>query len=203
MGLFGAIRKARAKTKAEIKAAEARAKADSKNELKLNKLLMKHEKSLAKHNAKMEKKRFKEDTKLAKQELAKIRAGRFNKDTVNRYASALRALAPLAIPLIYRAVTQWREQNTNRQASQLGFSSADLASRGGHGAPLKVRMDTLREVEGLPTGFKKDVDARLDDLEQAVDNAEHMTPDQRRATHRSISKDLDLIASQIDERLRA
>ena len=203
MGLFGAIRKARAKTKAEIKAAEARAKADSKNELKLNKLLMKHEKSLAKHNAKMEKKRFKEDTKLAKQELAKIRAGRFNKDTVNRYASALRALAPLAIPLIYRAVTQWREQNTNRQASHLGFSSADLASRGGHGAPLKVRMDTLREVEGLPVGFKKDVDARLDDLEQAVDNAEHMTPDQRRATHRSISKDLDLIASQIDERLRA
>lgn len=203
MGLFGAIRKARAKTKAEIKAAEARAKADSKNELKLNKLLMKHEKSLAKHNAKMEKKRFKEDTKLAKQELAKIRAGRFNKDTVNRYASALRALAPLAIPLIYRAVTQWREQNTNRQASQLGFSSADLASRGGHGAPLKVRMDTLREVEGLPVGFKKDVDARLDDLEQAVDNAEHMTPDQRRATHRSISKDLDLIASQIDEKLRA
>ena len=203
MGLFGAIRKARAKTKAEIKAAEARAKADSKNELKLNKLLMKHEKSLAKHNAKMEKKRFKEDTKLAKQELAKIRAGRFNKDTVNRYASALRALAPLAIPLIYRAVTQWREQNTNRQASKLGFSSADLASRGGHGAPLKVRMDTLREVEGLPVGFKKDVDARLDDLEQAVDNAEHMTPDQRRATHRSISKDLDLIASQIDEKLRA
>jgi len=203
VGLFGAIRKARAKTKAEIKAAEARAKADSKNELKLNKLLMKHEKSLAKHNAKMEKKRFKEDTKLAKQELAKIRAGRFNKDTVNRYASALRALAPLAIPLIYRAVTQWREQNTNRQASQLGFSSADLASRGGHGAPLKVRMDTLREVEGLPVGFKKDVDARLDDLEQAVDNAEHMTPDQRRATHRSISKDLDLIASQIDEKLRA
>ena len=203
MGLFGAIRKARAKTKAEIKAAEARAKADSKNELKLNKLLMKHEKSLAKHNAKMEKKRFKEDTKLAKQELAKIRAGRFNKDNVNRYASALRALAPLAIPLIYRAVTQWREQNTNRQASKLGFSSADLASRGGHGAPLKVRMDTLREVEGLPVGFKKDVDARLDDLEQAVDNAEHMTPDQRRATHRSISKDLDLIASQIDEKLRA
>ena len=203
MGLFGAIRKARAKTKAEIKAAEARAKADSKNELKLNKLLMKHEKSLAKHNAKMEKKRFKEDTKLAKQELAKIRAGRFNKDTVNRYAGALRALAPLAIPLIYRAVTQWREQNTNRQASQLGFSSADLASRGGHGAPLKVRMDTLREVEGLPVGFKKDVDARLDELEQAVDNAEHMTPDQRRATHRSISKDLDLIASQIDEKLRA
>lgn len=202
MGLFGAIRKARAKTKAEIKAAEARAKADSKNELKLNKLLMKHEKSLAKHNAKMEKKRFKEDTKLAKQELAKIRAGHFNKDTVNRYAGALRALAPLAIPLIYRAVTQWREQNTNRQAAQLGFSSADLASRGGHGAPLKVRMDTLREVEGLPVGFKKDVDARLDDLEQAVDNAEHMTPDQRRATHRSISKDLDLIASQIDERLR-
>ncbi|EEI26299.1 DUF6474 family protein [Corynebacterium glucuronolyticum] len=203
MGLFGAIRKARAKTKAEIKAAEARAKADSKNELKLNKLLMKHEKNLAKHNAKLEKKRFKEDTKLAKQELAKIRAGRFNKDTVNRYAGALRALAPLAIPLIYRAVTQWREQNTNRQASQLGFSGADLASRGGHGAPLKVRMDKLRSVEGLPTGFKKDVDARLDELEQAVDNAEHMTPEQRRATHRSIGNDLDLIASQIDEKLRA
>lgn len=202
MGLFGAIRKARAKTKAEIKAAEARAKADSKNELKLNKLLMKHEKNLAKHNAKLEKKRFKEDTKLAKQELAKIRAGRFNKDTVNRYAGALRALAPLAIPLIYRAVTQWREQNTNRAASKLGFSGADLASHGGHGAPLKVRMDKLRATEGLPVGFKKDVDARLDELEQAVDNAEHMTPEQRRATHRSISADLDMISAQIDEKLR-
>ena len=202
MGLFGAIRKARAKTKAEIKAAEARAKADSKNELKLNKLLMKHESKLAKLNAKQEKKRFKEDTKLAKQELAKIRAGRFNKHNVNRYAGALRALAPLAIPLIYRAVTQWRDSSVNREASKFGLTSDQLASRGGHGAPLKVRMDQLRATEGLPTGFKKDVDARLDELEQAVDNAEHMTPEQRQATHRSISSDLDMIAGQIDEKLR-
>ena len=111
MGIFNAIRTSRAKTKAEIKAAEARAKAEAKNEVTLHKLFMKHEKKLAKLAAKQDKKRFKEDTKLAKQELAKLRAGHFNKDNVTRYSGALRALAPLAIPLIYA----WSHRCANRQ----------------------------------------------------------------------------------------
>ena len=47
------------------------------------------------------------------------------------------------------------------------------------------------------SGFVKDADNRLDLLVDAVETAEHMTPDQRRRAHTSISAELDGIDSEI------
>lgn len=208
MGIWKSIRAARTKRKAEIKAAKARARQEVKSaaklELKKDKFLASQEKRLLKEEKKGQKVQRKHELQLAKAELAKRQAGRFNKDRVVRYTTAARAIAPFLVPLVYRGVTAAREQINSSRAQKLGITTEELSKFAGHGASLKARIAGMRKsvsVSSLPKGFVKDVNDRLDELNAAVDNAEFMTPEHRIRTHRSITKDLDALASQIQDKI--
>lgn len=208
MGLFEGIRKRRAKTKAEIKAAKAQARAEVKESAKLDlrraKLLAQQERELLKVEKKGLKAKRKHEKKMADKTLAQLKEGTFNKKTVSRYAGALRMIIPLALPLAYRAMTWLRETLLNQKAARYGLSAHELARFSGHGAQLKARIEKIREstqTSHLAHGLSVDMRDRLDKLDTAVDNAEYLSPQQRRRAHRSINDDLDLIAGEIQTKL--
>lgn len=207
MSILKKIAKQRAAVRAEVKAARSRAvaevKAQSKAQARQQKLLAKQEKLLLKTEAKGLKRKRRHEQKLAKTELAKIKAGRFNASNVNRVAGALRAAAPIVLPLVYRGIVAGREELEKRKARTAGVSVDQLASFGGHGASLKARTAGIRNSLAdapVPAGFKRDVRDRLDEIDAAINSAEFMTPQQRRRAHASISSDIDGVTQEIVER---
>ena len=199
MGIFEAIRKSRAKTRAEIQAAKVRARSEAKEEAKLQlkreQLLQKFEKDLLKEH----------ERRMAENTLEQLRAGRLNAGTFKRYAGLARVALPVMLPLIYRAITAGREQVVDARARRVGVSADELARFSGHGADLKARIDGINRTlnrDQLPSGFIRDVEDRLAELHTATDNAEFMTPEQRRRAHATISRDIDAVTQEIQERLR-
>lgn len=202
-------RKTRAQAKAELKAAKSRAKAEvksnSKAQQRREKLLAKQEKALLKSEEKGLKERRKHEQKLAQAELEKLRAGRFNSDNVKRYAGALRIALPLALPLAYRGIVSLRERRESSQAKKSGVTREQLAQFSGHGAPLKARTHGIRNslnAVSLPAGYRRDVRDRLTEIEGAIDNAEFMTPKQRRRAHNSINREIDALTNEIQQRVK-
>lgn len=208
MGIFEAIRKSRAKTKAEIQAAKARAKHDAKQEAKLQlkqeKLLQKFEKDLLKEEKKGLKAKRKHERKMAENTLEQMKQGRLNAGTFKRYAGFARVALPVLLPVIYRAITAGREKLVDTRARRLGVSADQLAQFSGHGAEIKARIDGIQrslDDDHLPKGFVQDVGDRLQELHSATDNAEFMTPEQRRRAHATISRDIDGVTQEIQDRL--
>lgn len=209
MSLLKKFRKSRRAAKAELKAAKTKAKAEVKSADKARKrqqkLLANQEKQLVKSEEKGLKQRRKHELKLAKTELEKLRAGRFNTDNVKRYAGAARTATPLLLPLLYRAIVSGRQQFEQSRAKKAGVTTDQLASFAGHGASIKARTQGIRnaldENGSLPAGFKRDIKERLDDLDAAVDNAELMTPQQRRRAHSSINREIDMVTQEIQDRI--
>lgn len=209
MSLLKKFRKSRRAAKAELKAAKTKAKAEVKSADKARKrqqkLLANQEKQLVKSEEKGLKQRRKHELKLAKTELEKLRAGRFNTDNVKRFAGAARTAAPLLLPLLYRVIVSGRQQFEQSRAKKAGVTTDQLASFAGHGASIKARTqgirNTLDENGSLPAGFKRDIKERLDDLDAAVDNAELMTPQQRRRAHSSINREIDMATQEIQDRI--
>lgn len=192
------MKAAKTKAKAEVKSADKARKRQQK-------LLANQEKQLVKSEEKGLKQRRKHELNLAKTELEKLRAGRFNTDNVKRYAGAARTAAPLLLPLLYRAIVSGRQQFEQSRAKKAGVTTDQLASFAGHGASIKARTqgirNTLDENGSLPAGFKRDIKERLDDLDAAVDNAELMTPQQRRRAHSSINREIDMVTQEIQDRI--
>lgn len=208
MGILSSLHKSRVRATAEIKAAKKRAasevKARHKAAERREKLLARQEKQLIKAEQKGLKARRKHEKKMAENQLAQLKAGRFNKDKVKRWAGAARLLTPLLIPVVYRAVTAGREQIEARRARRYGVTSEQLAQFSGYGASLKARIQGVRNsVKDAPlkSGFREDVDNRLDELATAVDNAEYMTPEQRRRAHDAIGRDLESLTDQVHAKL--
>ncbi|WP_426705618.1 DUF6474 family protein [Corynebacterium auriscanis] len=206
MGLLSKMRKRRQEKKAAYKAAKLRAKAEAKADAKLeqrkDKYLRKTAKQVRKYDAKELKARRKHEEYMAKNALQQIKAGRFNKNNVARYATALRTAAPAALPLLYRAMVQIQENSEGSRASRSGVTRRSMAAFSGEGAPQRARIKAVRDAvkRGVPNGFAKDIDERLDTLEDAVRNAEAMPPSQQRRMLGSVSTELDLIESQIAEK---
>ncbi|MFP7366580.1 DUF6474 family protein [Corynebacterium callunae] len=210
MGILEKVRAARAKTKAEIKAAELKVKTEAKNKAKLDlkreKLLVQAEKNLLKAEEKGLKKRNKHELKLAKNILEQKRQGRLNKDKVKRWTGTARLLAPLLLPVFYRVSTEARNQIVKTKANRAGVTPEQLSQFGGHSAALKARIQGVRETiqtSGLPYEFIEDVKERLNELEAAAANSDFMTPQQRGRAHESINRDLAQVSDQIQERLLA
>ncbi|AKK02058.1 DUF6474 family protein [Corynebacterium epidermidicanis] len=208
MGLLKNLKKKRAQAKAELKAAKTRAiaevKATSKDRARQQKLLAKQEHRLLKAEKKGLKAKQKHEMKLAKAELEKRKAGKLNKATVSRYVGVARMVAPILLPLLYRGATQAQQLINQRKAQRMGVSTEQLSAFAGHGAPLKARIAGARNSlknSTLPRGFVMDATERLDELDKAVDNAEFMTPEQRRRAHQSIKQDLDMVTGQVQERM--
>lgn len=208
MGILSTIRKQRTKARKEIKSAQARArqevKQSAKTQTRREKLLANLEKDLVKAEQKNLKNKRKHEEKQAKQEYEKIKAGKVNPQRVRRWIGAARVAAPVLLPLIYRAITAGREQLVTARANQAGISSEQLAQFSGHGGQVKARIEgvraTLTEAE-LPVGFARDAEDRLDELVTAVDNAEYMSPEQRRRSLSAINRDLDKVAHEIQQKI--
>lgn len=208
MNILKRFRKSRSAARAQIKAAQARARAEVKHADKATarreKLLTKAERQLVKSEEKDLKRRRKHEHKQAKLELQKLREGRVNSGTVKRYAGTARAIAPLALPLIYRGLVALRQRGEDRRAHSMGLTSDELSAFSGHGASLKARTNGIRKnlaASALPAGFQKDAESRLDELDAAIDNAEYMTAQQRRRAHASIQGDIDGVTDEIQRRI--
>ncbi|MDK8664065.1 DUF6474 family protein [Corynebacterium coyleae] len=209
MGVLGIIRKARRNVKAEIKAAEVHARQLAKDQAKADKrtaeLLDKAEKRLLKEEKKGLKRKRKHEKDLAKAHLKRIEEAGITKKKAKQWTGAARVIVPIALPLIYKALTSLQQNQVNANAAGLGLSAGDLARHSGRGAELKARVEAVRaSVAGssdLSESFKRDASVRLDELEQAVRNAEHANPEQRRLAHNSIDEDLNVLAGDVQERL--
>jgi len=209
MGVFEAIRKSRAKTKAEVKAAQTHARQLAKQEAKADervaKLLDKAEKRLLKEEKKGLKRKQKHEKDLAKAHLKRIQESGVTQKKAKQWISAARILVPVLLPLVYKALTPFQQGQVNNRAAGLGLTSQDLARHSGRGAELKARIDAVRQninqTDNLGEGFKGDARVRLDELEQAVRNAEHANPEQRRLAHNSIDEDLNKLAAQVHAKL--
>lgn len=217
MGLFEKIRAARAKTKAEIKAAEAHArqaaKEDAKNDKKTAKLLDKAEKRLLKEEKQGLKRKRKHEADLAKKELQKIQESGLTKKKAKQWVGASRILLPVLIPLAYRAITQFQQRQLSAKAQAAGLSTTDMARFSTQGAELKGRIRAIRESlndEGasgvgsnkLDDKFRTDVEVRCDELETAVNNVEQMNTEQRRLAHEQIDRDINRLTAEIHGKLR-
>lgn len=209
MGILEKIRKSRARTKAEIKAAKVRARQEAKEEAKLQlrreKLLVQQENDLLKAEKKGLKAKRKHQRKMAENALQQVKEGKISARKLTKWAGTARVALPIALPLVYRGVTAGREQLVAANARKLGVTPDQLAEFSGHGAPLKARIQGVRsnlEDASLMPGFVRDVNDRLDELGAAVNNAEYMTPEPRRRAHDSISRDIDQVTQQIQERIR-
>ena len=206
MGLFSTLRKRRQEKKAMEKAAKVRAKAQVKADAQLEKrkeaYLQKTAKQVRKIDAKEMKARRKHEQKMAKSAVEQLKAGRFNAQTISRYATASRVAAPIAVPLVYRLLTQLRGATEATAASRAGVNRDALAKYSGQdeaAAAYRARIDQVRDSldKGVPSGFAKDIDERLDDLDDAVKNSGSMTENQARHVLKSVDRELDLIEAQV------
>lgn len=209
MGVLGIIRKVRRNAKAEIKAAEAHARQLAKQEAKADqrtaKLLDKAEKRLLKEEKKGLKRKRKHEKDLAKTYLKRIEESGLTKKKAKQWTGAARMLVPVLLPLVYKALTSAQQNQVSRRAASLGLTPQDIARHSGRGAELKARIDAARDTvehsDDLGDGFKRDANVRLDELEQAVRNAEHANPEQRRLAYNSIDEDLNKLSGEVHEKL--
>ena len=203
MGLLGTMRKRRMERKAAEKAARYKAKAQVKADAELEKrkeaYLRKTAKQVRKIDAKEMKARRKHEQKMAKSAVEQLKAGRFNAQTISRYANASRVADP---PWLSRLLTQLRGATEATAASRAGVNRDALAKYSGQdeaAAAYRARIDQVRDSldKGVPSGFAKDIDERLDDLDDAVKNSGSMTENQARHVLKSVDRELDLIEAQV------
>ena len=106
MGVFEAIRKSRAKTKAEVKAAQTHARQLAKQEAKADesvaKLLDKAEKRLLKEEKKGLKRKQKHEKDLAKAHLKRIQESGITQKKAKQWVSAARVLVPVLLQKLGR-----------------------------------------------------------------------------------------------------
>lgn len=226
MGVFSSDGKSRAQRKAEAKALKAKAKLEAKLEAKdrrrSEKDRRKAEHKYFKKELKAQRKNSdhisKNQAKVAKAEAKKIEvaakaaadAKALSPASVRRYLTVARIVAPIAVPIVYRAAVASRGRITALQAGRAGVSPEVLRQFSGHGATLSARIATTRTALDKVTttdrsadsdDFVKAMTARLDNLAVAVDAAESMPPNQRRTAHQSIDDELAAIDADILARL--
>lgn len=202
MGVFSSARRRRHEKKAAYKAAKVQARTEARELAKLDRqkedYLQKMARKVRKQNTREIKEQRKHDAKLAQATVQQIKAGRFSAKTVVRYTGALRVLIPVAVPLIYRGFTQLSQGTSGRSAT------AEFSNFVGVGAPQRARIADLRtriERAKLPSGFAKDANERLDQLENSLDNASGMSESQTDNLTASVSTELDLLDRQFAEKV--
>lgn len=215
MGLF-TRRKSRATRRAEARALKAKAKLEARLTAKNEARRIKSEQKAARRALKTEVK-ARRDTdraavKVAQTELKAAREGRLLSPVrIRRLLTVTRLLAPVLVPLIYRAATAARGAIDERRADRLGVPLAQLGQFSGHGAELSARISgaeqTLqRVVEKKPKDaetkqFVAAINDRLTDLAAAVTAAENMPTARRRGAHAAIAAQLDGIDADLLARL--
>lgn len=215
MGLFGK-RKSRATKRAEASALKARAKMDAKlaakNERRRIKATERSENRAIKAQIKTQRDADRTAVKVAETQLRTAREGRvLAPGRIRRTLTASRLLAPVVVPVAYRAAMAVRGLLDERRAERLGVPLTALGQFSGQGGRLSARItgaeSSLRQVAAAnpkDTETKQFVSAmtdRLTALSAAVTAAENMPPARRRTAQASITEQLDGIEADLLARL--
>jgi hypothetical protein len=215
MGLFKR-RKSRATRRAEARAIKAKAKLEArlaaKNENRRMKAAHKAETKALKAQLRAQRQSDRTALKVAETELKAVRDGKLlSPARIRRSLTVARLLAPIVVPLAYRAAMAARGLLDQRRADRLGVPLSQLGQFSGHGAGLSARVagaaQTLQQVaEKKPKDpetkqFVTAMTDRLTDLSAAVTAAENMPTANRRSAHDSISRQLDGIEADLMARL--
>jgi hypothetical protein len=215
MGLFR-TRKTRATRRAEARAIKARAKLEAKlsakNEARRFKAAHRAEAKALSAQLKAQRDSDRAALKVAETSLKAAREGKFFSPTrIRRMLTVSRLLAPIVVPVVYRAAMAARGLIEQRRADQLGVPLAQIGQFSGHGARLSAHVagaeQSLRAVhEKKPKDaetkqFVIAISERLTDLSAAITAAENMPGARRRAAHAAISKQLNEIDADLMARL--
>jgi Family of unknown function (DUF6474) len=209
-------RKSRATRRAEARAIKAKAKLEAKlsakNEVRRFKVEQKAQARALKAQLKAQRESDRTALKVAETQLKAAREGKlFSASRVRRVLTVSRLLAPVAVPLVYRASIAARGLIDERRADRLGVPLSQLGQFSGHGAQLSARIagaeHSLRLLsEKKPKdpetkAFVGAITERLSDLAAAVAAAENMPNARRKDAHASISGQLDGIDADLMARL--
>ena len=214
MSLFK--RKTRATRRAEARAIKAKAKLEAKlaakNETRRIKSQHKSETKALKAQLRSQRDSDKAALKVAETQLKAAREGKlFSPTRIRRVLTVSRLLAPVVVPLFYRAAIAARGFLDERKADRLGVPLSQLGQFSGHGAELSARISGAEQSLRL-VAEKKPKDAetkqfvtaiteRLRDLSAGVATAENMPTASRRSAHSAIARQLDGIEADLMARL--
>jgi hypothetical protein len=215
MGLFSK-RKSRATRRAEARALKRRAKLDAKyaarNEKRRIKLAERASQKALRADIKSQRDTNKAALKVAETNLKAVREGKLLSPTrIRRTLTVTRLLAPIVVPVAYRAAVGARGWCDERRAERLGVPLTDLGQFSGYGARLSARIAGAEQSVRLVADknpkdneakqFVAAISDRLRDLSAAVTAAENMPPARRRPAHAAISTELDGIDADLLARL--
>jgi hypothetical protein len=214
MGLF-TKRKSRATRRAEARALKAKAKMEAKlaakNEGKRIKASARAEEKTAKATLRAQKGSDRTALKVAETQLRAAREGKLlAPGRIRRTLTASRLLAPVVVPVAYRAAISARGVIDERRADRLGVPLTQLGQFSGAGGRLSARIagaeQSLRLVDERNSDtetrqFVSAITERLTALAAAVPAAENMPGPRRRAAQASIGEQLDGIEADIMARL--
>ncbi|MGV1086644.1 MAG: DUF6474 family protein [Mycobacterium sp.] len=215
MGLFRK-RKSRATRRAEARALKTRAKLDAKlaakNEAKRIKAAERSEGKAIRAQVKTQRDVDRTAVKVAETELRTAREGKLlSPARVRRTLAVSRLLAPVLVPIAYRAATSARGALDELRADRLGVPLTDLGQFSGQGGRLSARISgaehSLRQIaaakpkDAETKQFVGALTERLTALSAAVTAAEAMPGPRRRAAHTSIGEQLDGIEADLMARL--
>lgn len=215
MGLF-TKRKSRATRRAEARAIKAKAKLEAKlfakNEARRIKADGKRQSKAVKLGLRAQRDSDKAAIKVAEVQLRAVREGKLLSPTrIRRALTISRMLAPIVVPIAYRAAISARGFVDERRADRLGVPLAQIGQFSGVGGALSARIagaeQTLAQVaakkpkDAETKQFVAAVTDRLRDLAAAVTAAENMPTARRRAAHAAITEQLDGVDADLAARL--
>jgi hypothetical protein len=215
MGLFKK-RKSRATRRAEARALKAKAKLEAKlaakNDRKRIKAVERSENKAVKAQVRVQRDTDRAAVKVAEAQLRTAREGKLlAPGRIRRTLTASRLLAPVMVPVAYRAAISARGLIDERRADKLGVPLTQLGQFSGAGGRLSARISgaeqSLRLVaqrkpeDAETTRFVAAISDRLAALAAAVPAAENMPGPRRRAAQASISEQLDGIEADLMTRL--
>lgn len=209
-------RKSRATRRAEARAIKAKAKLEArlsaKNEVRRFKVEQRAQTRALRAQLKAQRDSDRSALKVAETQLKAAREGKlFSPTRVRRVLTMSRLLAPVAVPLVYRASIAARGLIDERRADRLGVPLSQLGQFSGHGAQFSARIagaeHSLRLLaekkpkDAETKAFVGAITERLSDLAAAVAAAENMPSARRRAAHAAIAEQLDGIDADLLARL--
>jgi hypothetical protein len=209
-------RKSRATRRAEARAIKAKAKLEAKlaakNEGKRIKSVERTGKKAVKAQARVQRDTDKAAVKVAETTLRAAREGKLLAPArIRRTLTASRLLAPVVVPVAYRAAIAARGVLDERRADRLGVPLTQLGQFSGAGGRLSARIAGAdHSVQLVADRYPDDSETqrfvaatkdRLAALSAALPASENMPGPRRRAAQASIGEQLDGIEADIMSRL--
>ncbi|GHH48697.1 DUF6474 family protein [Lentzea cavernae] len=115
------------------------------------------------------------------------------------------ALIPVLAPVIARGAGVLSEQYDRYRARRLGIDVADIGKYSGHGARLHARIvgfsESLETLRATDSDWVSKTESRLAQLLAAVRASERMPTARRKAAHRAVGTDLEVLEQELLRRL--